>query len=220
MHGLWWAMAWAMLFVPCRESIAQNGSAGMRLEGEVSVVGAGALWFKARPAVAMGARERERMRAQGGVVVVLDGVEAVLGDQACELGARRWDCGARGVELLAVVIGRDRVRCVLANTQAGVFAYVVPWRFVGTGANRAQEHPGVEVVALHGRCVTDREGDLARVVVGAGFAWARYHGYFAAQRAARARGVGIWRHGGGDVAEPGRWLQGRLEAIRATVVGS
>jgi endonuclease YncB( thermonuclease family) len=139
------------------------------LAAGIALMGAGAAADD--PAVYRGAAEvvGPAMLSLGGKRIVLFGIDAPVKGQPCYAGAKTWDCSTASAKTLLNIIGTQEVACEERRVDrfGRVFAVC---KAGGVDINRALVEAGL-AVALP-KETTD---------------------YVAAEAAAKAKGIGVWR---------------------------
>jgi len=125
----------------------------------------------ADPAVHRGAAEviGPAMLSLNGKRIVLFGVDAPVKGQPCYAGAKTWDCSTASAKTLLNIVGTQEVACE---------------------ERRIDQFGRVFAICKAG------EADINRALVEAGMAVAlpkETTDYVAAEAAAKAKGIGIWR---------------------------
>jgi endonuclease YncB( thermonuclease family) len=123
------------------------------------------------PAVYRGAAEvvGPAMLSLGGKRIVLFGIDAPVKGQPCYAGAKTWDCSTASAKTLLNIIGTQEVAC---------------------------EERRVDRFGRVFAVCKAREVDINRALVEAGLAVAlpkETTDYVAAEAAAKAKGIGVWR---------------------------
>jgi endonuclease YncB( thermonuclease family) len=139
------------------------------LAAGIALMGAGAAADD--PAVYRGAAEvvGPAMLSLGGKRIVLFGIDAPVKGQPCYAGAKTWDCSTASAKTLLNIIGTQEVAC---------------------------EERRVDRFGRVFAVCKAREVDINRTLVEAGLAVAlpkETTDYVAAEAAARAEGIGVWR---------------------------